>query len=172
MEIESLEHLYIAELQELASVERQLAECLARVAKSASHPALRNTLLDHREETERQNDRLESILEKRGANPSEHTDQAMQALVNETEKTLPMLKSDELRDAGIIASMQRLKHYEIAAYGTVTALAGHLNLLDDQRMLHESLEEEKEADLSLTVLAESEINPDALSDRGATLAPM
>ena len=163
MEIVSLEHMYIAELQELASVERQVAECLARVGKAASHPALKNVLLDHREETERQNDRLETILEKRGADPVAHNDQAMQALVHETERTLPMLRGGELRDAGIIASIQRLKHYEIAAYGSAAALARQLNLAEDLRMLHETLEEEKEADLSLTVLAESEINPDALA---------
>ena len=161
MEIKSLEQMYIAELQELASVERQVAECLARVAKAASHPALKNALDDHREETERQNERLESILEKCGANPAAHTDQAMQALVYETEKTIPMLKNEELRDAGIIASIQRLKHYEIAAYGTVAALAGQMNLPDDQKMLHDSLEEERHADAALTVLAMREVNPQA-----------
>jgi ferritin-like metal-binding protein YciE len=51
MQIESLQDMYIAELQELASVERQMAECLARVGERASHPTLKNALLDHREET-------------------------------------------------------------------------------------------------------------------------
>jgi ferritin-like metal-binding protein YciE len=54
-------------------------------------------------------------------------------------------------------------HYEIAAYGTAAALAGELKLADDEKVLRESLEEEKEADASLTILAESEINPDAVS---------
>ena len=87
----------------------------------------------------------------------------MQALVNETEKMLAMLKGNDLRDAGLIASAQKLEHYEIAAYGTAAALAGQLDLRDDQRMLHASLEEEKEADVRLTKLAKGEVNPDALA---------
>ena len=86
----------------------------------------------------------------------------MQALVNETEMMLGMLNGNELRDAGLIASAQKLEHYEIAAYGTVAALAGQLDLRDDQQTLHESLEEEKR-DLRLTKLAKREVNPDALA---------
>ena len=59
--------------------------------------------------------------------------------------------------------MQKLEHYEIAAYGTAAALAGQLELRDDQRTLHESLEEERQADLALTQLAKGEVNRDALA---------
>ena len=71
------------------------------------------------------------------------------------------MKGDDLRDAGLIASIQRLKHYEIGAYGTAAALAGQLELRDDQDVLLESLEEEKLTDVELTALAEREVNPDA-----------
>jgi ferritin-like metal-binding protein YciE len=74
-----------------------------------------------------------------------------------------MLNGNELRDAGLIASAQKLEHYEIAAYGTVAALAGQLDLRNDQRMLHESLEEKKQADVRLTKLAKGEVNPEALA---------
>ena len=84
----------------------------------------------------------------------------MEALVNETQKMLSLLEGDDLRDAGLIASAQKLKHYEIAAYGTAAAL-GQLDLRDDQRMLHDSLEEERKADAALTELAKGEVNQDA-----------
>ena len=90
-----------------------------------------------------------------------HTDQAMEALVNETQKMLSLLEGDDLRDAGLVASAQKLEHYEIAAYGTAAALAGQLDLRDDQRMLHDSLEEERKADAALTELAKGEVNQDA-----------
>jgi ferritin-like metal-binding protein YciE len=163
MKIESFKDMYIAELQELASVERQLAECLPQVAQAASHPALKKTLLDHREESETQKERLEMLLDHHGANPNAHVDQAMQALVYETEKMLPMLEGDDLRDAGLIASIQKLKHYEIASYGTAAALASQLELRNDEDALRESLKEEKQADIALTTLAEHEVNPDALA---------
>ena len=87
----------------------------------------------------------------------------MQALIAETMKMLAMLKTDNLRDADLIASAQRIEHYEIAAYGTAAALAGQLNLRDEQKMLHLSLEEEKRADALLTQLAKREVNPAALA---------
>jgi ferritin-like metal-binding protein YciE len=163
MQITNFKDMYIAELQELLSLEGQLADALSRMAEVASHPSLKNALMHHREETQVQRKRLESILQKHGANARAHTDQAMQALVKETDKMLAMLKGNDLRDAGLIASAQKLEHYEIAAYGTAAALAGQLDLRDDQRMLHESLEEEKQADVRLTKLAKGEVNPDALA---------
>jgi ferritin-like metal-binding protein YciE len=163
MEINNFKDMYIAELQELVSAESQLSDALLRMAGAAAHPALKDLLLHHRAETETQKQRLATILEKHGANPAEHTDQAMQALVNETRKMLAMLTGDDLRDAGLIASAQKLEHYEIAAYGTAAALAGQLDLRDEQKMLHRSLDEERQIDGMLTQLAKREVNPDALA---------
>jgi ferritin-like metal-binding protein YciE len=163
MEIKNFKDMYIAELQELASVEGQLAGSLPRVAQAASNPALKNALVHHRQESENQKMRLESMLERHGATSTAHTDQAMQALVNETDKMLSILKGKNLRDAGLIASIQRLKHYEIAAYGTAASLAGQLKLTEDEKILRESLEEEKRADTALTMLAKREVNPNALA---------
>jgi ferritin-like metal-binding protein YciE len=74
-----------------------------------------------------------------------------------------MLAGDDLRDAGLIASAQKLEHYEIAAYGTAAALAGQLDLRDEQKMLHRSLDEERQVDALLTRIAKREVNPDALA---------
>ncbi len=163
MEINSFKDMYIAELQELVSVEGQLAEALPHMAEVASHPALRDALMVHHAETTAQKERLVSILRKYGASPTAHVDQAMQALIAETGKMLRILKGDDLRDAGLLASVQKLEHYEIAAYGSAAALAGQLDLRDDQKTLHMSLEEEKHVDALLTDIAKGEVNPDALA---------
>ena len=160
MEINNFKDMYLAELQELVSVESQLADALLRMAAAATHPALKDLLIHHRAETETQKQRLVTILQKHGADPEVHTDQAMQALVKETRKMLGMLTGDDLRDAGMLASAQ---HYEIAAYGTAAALAGQLDLRDEQKMLHRTLDEEKQIDALLTELAKREVNPDALA---------
>lgn len=162
MQITNFKDMYISELQELTNLEGQLEEALLRMAEVASRSSLKSALMHHREQTLAQKQRLESILQKHGANPQAHTDQAMQALINETEKMMSMVKGDDLRDAALIASAQKVEHYEIAAYGMVAALAGQLDLRDDQEVLHESLEEEKEADAKLTELAKSEVNQAAV----------
>ena len=161
MQIKNFKDMYIAELQELANMESQIDIALKRMAAASSHPSLKRELLSHRAETKEQSKRLQSILQNHGAKLRAHTDQAMEALVNETQKMLSLLEGDDLRDAGLIASAQKLEHYEIAAYGTAAALAGQLDLRDDQRMLHDSLEEERKADAALTKLAKGEVNQDA-----------
>ncbi|MDB5636966.1 MAG: hypothetical protein JWP51_1874 [Bradyrhizobium sp.] len=163
MEIRNFKDMYLAELQELASVEEQLSDALLRMAGAATHPTLKRLLVHHRAETETQRERLATILRQHGASPTAHIDQAMQALIAETKKMLTILGVDDLRDAGLIASAQKLEHYEIAAYGTAAALAGQLGLRDEQKMLHLSLEEEKRADALLTQLAKREVNRDAVA---------
>ena len=74
MEINSFKDMYLAELQELASVQSQLEEAQLRMAGMASHPELKDMLARHREETQTQKDRIESVLKKHRADPKAHTD--------------------------------------------------------------------------------------------------
>lgn len=161
MQIASFKDMYVAELQELVSMEGQLADALQRSAETASHPALKSLFRKHRLETMQQGDQVRAILQKHGADGQTHTDQSIQALIAETEKMATILQNDDLRDAGLIASAQKLEHYEIAAYGSAAALAGQLDLREDQTQLHTILEEERRADKLLTDLAKAEVNHDA-----------
>lgn len=166
MKIENFKDLYIAELQELVSMEDQLSDALNRMAEMAVHPSLKLALSEHRQETVQQGQRLQNILRKHGADARVHTDQAVESLIEETAKMMKMVKmvtQDDLRDAAMIASAQKLEHYEIAAYGSAAALAGQLEFRKDQNILHESLEEEKATDAMLTTLAKGEVNLDALA---------
>ena len=162
MQITSFKDMYVAELQELASMEKQIAEALLHMFRVASNPSLKEALLRHRELVRTHLERLESMLRSHGSSAYVHTDQAVEALVAETEKMLKLVKGNDLRDAALIASAQKLEHYEIAAYGTAAALAGQLELREDQSMLHASLEEERQADALLTKLAKGEVDQDAL----------
>jgi len=163
MKIENFKDLYIAELQELVSMEDQLSDALKRMAEMAVHPSLKLALAEHQRETEQQGQRLQKILRRHGADARVHTDQAVESLIEETAKMMKMVTQDDLRDAAMIASAQKLEHYEIAAYGSAAALAGQLELREDQNILHESLEEEKATDVMLTTLAKDEVNLDALA---------
>ena len=87
----------------------------------------------------------------------------MQALILETEKMAAMVVSGQLRDAALVASAQKIAHYQIAAYGSVAALAGQLDLRDDQRELHLSLVEERQVDTLLSRVAKNEVNQNALA---------
>jgi ferritin-like metal-binding protein YciE len=161
MNVTSLRDLYIAELQEIHSVEGQLIEALPRMAGVSGHPELKQGIQTHLEETRAQQSRVEEILRRHKAEPREHVDQAMQAMLQEAEKWASIVQDQNLRDAGLIASAQRVEHYEIAVYGSLATWAKQLGLDENVQGLLAILEEEKRTDEWLSRLAKRMINPDA-----------
>ncbi len=161
MNVSNLKDMYVAELQEARSLEEQLVDALPKMADKATDPGLKEGMTEHLGETRSHLQRVEDILERHGANPREHTDQSMQRLIGESEKWAGMVDDTNLRDAGLIASAQRIEHYEIAAYGTLACWAKQLGLKDDLETLLSILEEEKAADGKLSELAKREVNPEA-----------
>jgi ferritin-like metal-binding protein YciE len=163
MDVENFRALYTAELQEACSVEAQLTQALPKMAEAASAPQLKQAIEMHLEETRGHQQRLEDLLRRDGAGSRGHTDQSMQAMIAEAEKWVHMMPKGGLRDAGLIASAQRIEHYEIAVYGTLATWAKQLGRDDDLRVLHGILEQEKQADDKLTLLAKSNVNPTAVA---------
>jgi ferritin-like metal-binding protein YciE len=161
MNVDNFREMYIAELQELCSVEAQLVEALPKMADMASHPELKQAIQTHLEETRWQQSHLDEILRRYGVDPREHVDQAMQAMLKEAEKWAGMVPDQDLRDAGLIASAQRVEHYKIAVYGSLATWAKQLELDEDLPALLDILEEEKRTDESLSRLAKRVVNPDA-----------
>jgi ferritin-like metal-binding protein YciE len=127
----------------------------------AGHPELKQGIQTHLEETRAQQSHVEEILRRHNAEPREHVDQAMQAMLQETEKWANMVQDRDLRDAGLIASAQRVEHYEIAVYGSLATWAKQLGLDEDLQALLSILEEEKRTDERLSMLAKRMVNPDA-----------
>lgn len=163
MQITSFRDFYTAELQELRDAKMQLSEIWQRAAEAAANPELKSLFVRHVKETQEQKNRLENLLQRGGADPQAHTDQAMQALIHETEKMMSMVPGEQLRDAALIASAQKVAHYEIAGFGTAAALAAQLGLRDDQQTLRNCLDEERHADMRLTELAKRAVNQNALA---------
>ena len=155
--------IYTSELQELRSVEAQLVEALPKMAQAARHPELKQAFNQHLEETRSHQQQVEAILSRCGADPREHVDQAMQAIIREAEKVMQMTSDPDLRDAEMINAAQRVEHYEIAACGTLATYAKCLGREDDARVLHTILDQEKKADALLSQIAERIVNPDALA---------
>jgi ferritin-like metal-binding protein YciE len=79
----------------------------------------------------------------------------MKGLIKEGEETVQAEEKGALRDLGIIAAAQRVEHYEISAYGTARTLAEQLNIGEASELLHETEDEEANADATLTTIAMS-----------------
>ena len=160
MKIASLKDLYIAELQEARSFEGQIANALGELADRASDGALREMLAGERPESLRHGERVTALLERHGVDPRAHEDQTMRAILAEAGKWAAEIDEPAVRDAALIASVQRIQHYEIAAYGALVAWAREQGL-EDAETLAGILEEEKAADDKLSTLAGERVNAGA-----------
>ncbi|MGH6914957.1 MAG: ferritin-like domain-containing protein, partial [Geminicoccales bacterium] len=118
MKIEDFRSMYLAELTEAASFEQMVAQAMPQLAEKVSTDRLRQAIDAHLREAKSQEQSLGKLLHKYAGETEGHTDQSMQALVDESRKMAGMVNEGSLRDAAIIASLQRMKHYEIAVYGT------------------------------------------------------
>lgn len=161
MELKNLEKLFLHELKDLYSAENQILEALPEMIEEASDDDLRKALDMHRDETREQVARLDEIFEMLGEDPGGQKCEAMASLIEEGEKVMKEADKGAVRDAGIIASAQRVEHYEIAGYGTAATYAEMLEQDDYVELMEETLEEEKSADKKLTKIAKRTVNPKA-----------
>jgi ferritin-like metal-binding protein YciE len=158
---ETLGDLYLNELRDLYSAEKQLLEALPKMAEAASSSQLEQAFAEHLDQTRGHVSRLEQIFDALGEEPSGETCKAMEGLIKEGEDYVKAGGDRDVRDAGLIGAAQRVEHYEIAGYGTARALALRLGESEAADKLQATLEEESEADLKLTEIAEGEVNPEA-----------
>ena len=158
MSANNLREALVEEIRDLYNAEKQLVKALPKMAKGASSDELREAFESHLDETEGHVSRLERVFELLDEKPRGKHCAGMAGIVEEGSEKLQEEMEDAVLDACLIASGQKVEHYEIGAYGTAIAWAEALELGDVAQVLRETLEEEKAADEKLTALAESGIN--------------
>jgi ferritin-like metal-binding protein YciE len=163
MALESLQDLYLEQLRDLHSAERQIIKALPKMIEQTSHPELRQAFELHLRQTEEQLRRLEQIGQKSGQKLTGHTCKGMEGLLEEGEELMKERADSDVLDAALISAAQRVEHYEMAGYGCARTYARLLGLEDDAQILQRTLDEEGKTDHLLTSLAERVINVDALT---------
>lgn len=174
----NLKDLLVHEVQDLYSAEEQIIAALPKMIEKANNTQLKKTLQNHLEVTERQKERLDEVKklllgegggEEQGKKKGlfglfgggEQKCRGTEGLIEEGEKVMSHDMTPEVLDAAIIASAQKIEHYEICGYGTARAYARELNLGEVAELLEETLNEEYEADDLLTDLAVGRLNEEA-----------
>lgn len=156
--------LFVNELKDIYWAEKALTKAIPKMVKKAMNEELVAALEDHLAVTETHVDRLEQVFEIIGEKASAKKCEAMEGLIAEAKEIMKDTEDEMVRDAGIISAAQKVEHYEIASYGTLVAFANTLGESDAAALLEETLNEEKEADQTLTEIAESSINIDAAGE--------
>ena len=154
MAVKSIEELFVHELSDIYSAEKQLTKALPRLAKAADSEELAIAFETHLEETQGQIERIDQVVELLGIKLKRIKCAAMEGLVEEGKDVIEQVDAGPLRDAALIGGAQKVEHYEIAAYGTLSALAKQLGYRDAIPLLQATLKEEKATDEKLTMLAE------------------
>jgi ferritin-like metal-binding protein YciE len=165
MSVDSLEKLYVEQLRDIYDAENQLMRSLPKMANGATSPELRAAFQDHLEKTRGHVRRLDEIFQTLGHPSKGKSCKAMVGLIEEGEEILKGDSDSSVRDAGLIAAAQKIEHYEIASYGTLRTFAEFRGDRQAAQALQETLDEEYEADKTLTQVAESSINVQA-AERG------
>ncbi|WP_213805305.1 ferritin-like domain-containing protein [Granulicella sp. dw_53] len=150
MSVGTMDELFVDELKDLYSAEKQITKALPKLAKGATSEELKMAFQSHLEETNGQIARLEQIFEILGKSPKGKTCVGMKGVLEEGSEMLEDTEKGEVRDAGLISAAQRVEHYEMAGYGSARDFAKLLGQSEIAALLDETLAEEKAADKKLT----------------------
>jgi ferritin-like metal-binding protein YciE len=156
--LDSLEELLQAELKDIYDAEKQLTKALPKLAKKAGAVQLKDAFEEHLRQTERHVERLEEAFEHLGMPARGKKCEGMKHLIAEGDEMIGEAEDEGARDAVMIASAQKVEHYEIASYGTLRTWANLLGKPEVAALMEETLEEEKDTDQTLTSIAESFVN--------------
>jgi ferritin-like metal-binding protein YciE len=161
MAVKSIEELFVHELSDVYSAEKQLTKALPKMARASTNEELAAGFETHLTETEGQIERIDRVVELLDIKLKRIKCQAMEGLIAEGKDVIDEVEAGALRDAALIGAAQKVEHYEIAAYGTLCALGKQLGYTDAVKLLKETLAEEKATDEKLTMLAEGSANQEA-----------
>ncbi|PZD65553.1 YciE/YciF ferroxidase family protein [Pantoea ananatis] len=157
MKVKSLLDLFIHDLSDVYSAEKQITRALPKLIRAASDEKLKTVFQQHLNETQVQIERIDKAIdaheELRIVRMKCH---ALEGLVEEAQELIESTEAGEVRDAGLIGAAQKVEHYEIAAYGTLIAFASKIGLKEACELLAETLDEEKSTDAKLTTIAEQQ----------------
>ena len=150
----SLQALYTAQLRYLLSTESQIVKGLKDMIEHADDPQLKQAFQSHLQESEVHVSRLKQLIGDVTDDVDDKKDPILTAITGSAKNITKETDSGPIRDAGLIATAQKIEHYEIASYGSARDWASQLGLTDHAASLQPTLDEEKHADLLLSRLSQ------------------
>lgn len=155
MPIKTAGDLFIHGLSNIYSAEKQVARALPRLARAAWNPELAKAFSAYLEQNHGQVDRIDRVSELLSVHPKRLQCAAMEALIDETKEVMDKIETGVVRDAALLDGAQKVTHYAIASYGTISALATQLEYGDVLPLLLKTLEEKNASHEKFKLLAES-----------------
>ena len=165
MEDSEFHEFFIDELKDIYWAEKHLAAALPKMQKAATSTKLAAAFEKHARETQQHIERLEQVFESLGEKASAKKCDAMAGLLEEAKSIMDDTdKGSMTRDAGLILAAQKVEHYEIGTYGTLRVFAHIMGHHDAEKLLTETLDNEKATDEALTEIAMQYVNEEAAAE--------
>jgi ferritin-like metal-binding protein YciE len=155
----TLHELLLNKLMVLYDIEKELVKALPKMAKKATNPDLSKGFMTHAKETEGHVKRLEKCFAALDMKPKKLKSEAIRGLVSDASWVMKNVKGGPALDANLIAAAQYVEHYEIAGYGTAIEWAKLMEHTNVEKLLDQTLTEEKATDEKLTSVAKISVNP-------------
>jgi len=162
-DIKTMNDLFVHQLQDIYYAENQLVKAIPKMAEKATDPQLKQGFLTHLNETRTHVQRLEQVFQMLRTEVKAVDCPAIDGIIEEAEEVAGEVADKAVLDAALINAAQAAEHYEITRYGSLVAWAKQLGRNDCATVLQKTLEEEKETDKKLTMIAESKVNLRAAS---------
>lgn len=155
----SAQDLLNMELLGILSAENQISRVLPRLQKKATSESLKEMIAQRLEQGETLIRDIDEALEELEAPKARPKNVAAAGLIEDAQKHLKDVKDERLIDPLLLASMQKVEHYCIAAWGTAAAMGRMLEQETVVEAMERALDEGKQMDAEMSELAESELNP-------------
>jgi ferritin-like metal-binding protein YciE len=162
MSIQSPQELLLHELHGIEDAESEASQALEEQMEEVENSKLRKLLERRLKQGERLQKEIKRNLQKLNGESEGRENEAARGLIRDSLRLLQEVETPEMKEAVLIAGVQKLEHYCIAVWGTVRAMAEELGVDDLVQTMERAVEEGYELDEELTKLAEARINPSAL----------
>lgn len=156
--------LLALELQQIRSAESELSRVLPSLAQAVESEELRELLELREQQGKRIVGEVEAAFEELEEDPPQKKNPAAEGLIEAAQEHVREIEEGPALDAALIAGIQKVEHYCIAAWGTARSLAKATGHKTTVRAMEQELKDGKRLDEKLSELAEKEVTPALLSE--------
>lgn len=156
--------LLALELQQIRSAESELSRILPSLAQAVESEDLKELLELREQQGKRLLGELEAAFDELGEQAPKKKNAAAEGLIEAVQEHVREIEEGPALDVALIAGIQKVEHYCVAAWGTARSLAKATGHKTTVRAMEQELKDGKKLDEKLTELAENEITPALLSE--------
>jgi ferritin-like metal-binding protein YciE len=143
--MQTAHEFFVHGLTDMLSAERQLVEALGQQAEESSRPDLKKAFERHREQTQKQIERLEQCFELLGEELEETECKGIKGLIEEHDTFMADEgPSQDIADIFNVGAATKVERYEISAYEELIRLADLMEHKKASKLLNQNLKEEQQ----------------------------